>query len=120
MFLAPASLERRIAKLVPAASDDPDSYIEVEGAPDLVVEIVSDSSVGKDTKRLPGLYFKAGVRELWLIDARQDPLVFKIHRRGKSGFVAMPTDGDGYQRSSVLGCRYQLHRWARSPGLAAV
>jgi hypothetical protein len=96
--------------LIPAVSDDPDSYIEVEGAPDLVVEIVSDSSVGKDTKRLPALYFKAGVRELWLIDARRDPLVFKIHRRGKSGFVAMPTDADGFQRSSVMDCRSRLHR----------
>jgi Uma2 family endonuclease len=36
----------------------------VEGGPDLVVEIVSDSSEEKDLDRLPRAYFSAGVREL--------------------------------------------------------
>jgi hypothetical protein len=49
----------------------PGGFIEVEGAADLVVEILSDSSVGKDTRRLPEAYAKAGVGELWLVDARR-------------------------------------------------
>ena len=44
---------------------------QVEGAADLVVEILGDSSVGKDTHRLPEAYAQAGVGELWLIDARR-------------------------------------------------
>jgi Uma2 family endonuclease len=53
----------------------------LEVAPDLIVEIVSDTSVRKDTERLPVSYFAAGVGEFWLIDARRDPLEFLIHRR---------------------------------------
>ncbi len=39
---------------------DAGRYVELEGAPDLVVEIVSDSSVAKDTQRLPPRYAAAG------------------------------------------------------------
>jgi Uma2 family endonuclease len=96
--------------LVPKASGEPDRFVEVEGGPDLVVEIVSDSSVKKDTKRLPPAYFAAGVRELWLIDARGKELVFQIHRRGESGFEAIQGDAEGYQRSEVLDAAYLLER----------
>ena len=63
---------------VPAASGKPGRYIEMEGAPDLVVEILSDSSVRKDLIRLPPLYAAAGVPELWQVDARQERLRFEI------------------------------------------
>src|SRR3569833_499404 len=38
---------------VPKASKAAGRFVEIEGAPDLVVEIVGDSSARKDTKRLP-------------------------------------------------------------------
>ena len=85
-----------------------DDAIEIEGGPDLVVEIVSDSSVSKDTKRLPAAYFSAGVREFWLIDARSDDLAFCIHRRGSSAFE--PVDVDEYQQSDVFSRRFRLTR----------
>lgn len=40
----------------------------IAGAPDLVVEILSPSSVRMDTKIKLGKYAAAGVREYWLID----------------------------------------------------
>ncbi len=96
--------------LVPKASGEPDRFVEVEGGPDLIVEIVSDSSVKKDTQRLPQAYFGAGVREFWLIDARGDELVFQLHRRGDNAFVAVDGDADGFQRSDVLDAWFQLER----------
>jgi Uma2 family endonuclease len=45
-------------------------YVEVEGTPDMVLEVVSDSSLQKDTVHLRELYWKAGVAEYWLVDAR--------------------------------------------------
>jgi Uma2 family endonuclease len=69
-------------RLVPKATGEPDRFNEVEGGPDLVVEIISDSSVKKDTRRLPAAYFAAGIREFWLIDARRKEMLFQIHRRG--------------------------------------
>jgi Uma2 family endonuclease len=97
-------------RLVPKASGEADRYVEVEGGPDLIVEIVSDSSVKKDTKRLPPAYYAAGVREFWLIDARGKKLQFQIHRRGNSEFEPAQTDNEGYQRSEVLDAAYHLER----------
>jgi Uma2 family endonuclease len=96
------------ARLVAKASNKPGRYVEVEGSPDLIVEIVSDSSVTKDTRRLPEAYFKAGVREFWLADARREPLVFRIHARGDSAFEAVEPDAEGFQRSAVFGCGFRL------------
>ena len=45
-----------------------------------MIEIVSDSSVAKDTRRLPAAYHKAGVGEFWLVDARGPETSFTIHR----------------------------------------
>src|SRR5256885_8764701 len=50
-----------------------EGYLELEGTPDMVLEVVSESSVQKDTKRLRQLYWQAGIREYWLVDARREP-----------------------------------------------
>src|SRR5262249_1305306 len=61
-----AALEEGRLVLTPKASGEPDRFVEVEGGPDLIVEILSDSSERKDLRRLPTAYFHAGVREFWL------------------------------------------------------
>jgi Uma2 family endonuclease len=104
------------SSLVPKASGEADRFVEVEGAPDLIVEIVSDSSVRKDTQRLPKAYFSAGVQEFWLIDARGKELLFQLHRRGPLSFIAADSDADGYQRSDVLQATYQLERSRHARG----
>jgi len=63
MFVSYDSVQTARVCFVTEWKDDVDTCIEVEGAADLVVEIVSDSSVNKDTVRLPLAYFAAGVRE---------------------------------------------------------
>jgi Uma2 family endonuclease len=116
VVISHAAFDAGRASLVPKASGEADRFVEVEGAPDLIVEIVSDSSVKKDTLRLPQAYFLAGVREFWLVDARDEDLVFQIHRRGAGKFVAAPNDADGYQRSDVLDAFYQLERGRHARG----
>ena len=108
VFISFETLESGRARLVPKAGHHADRYIEVEGTADLVVEIVSDSSVKKDTRRLPAAYFLAGVREFWLADARGQTPIFIIHRSGPNGFEPVPIDADGFQPSAVLGRRYRL------------
>jgi Uma2 family endonuclease len=61
-----------------ARRKSPGRYSALDGAADLVVEIVSDGSVKKDTKRLPPLYARAGIPELWTVDARGEDLRFDI------------------------------------------
>ena len=108
VFISHESLAEGRARLIPGASGQPGRYVEVEGAPDLIVEIVSDSSVVKDTRRLPGAYFLAGVGEFWLADARREPLLFRIHHRGESSFRAVDPDAEGFQRSVVFGGHFRL------------
>ena len=104
------SLDSGRVRLVPRSSAGPDRYIELEGPVDLIVEIVSDASVRKDTERLPEAYFRAGVREFWLVDARGAELVFRIHRPGAASYEPAELSADGFQYSAVLGRWYQLER----------
>jgi Uma2 family endonuclease len=79
---------------------------ELQGSPDWVLEVVSPSSVTKDTRRLRGLYHAAGIPEYWLTDARRD-LSFTILHRRKSGYAAA-ADEDGWQWSKVFGRYFRL------------
>ncbi|MEX2140597.1 MAG: Uma2 family endonuclease [Pirellulales bacterium] len=116
VFISNDSIESGRVKLIPKAAGEEEDFIEIEGSPDLIVEVVSDSSVAKDTKRLPKAYFDAGVPEFWLIDARRQTLLFRIHRRGKTGYVPQRPDRQGYQRSAVLNQRFRLDRHRDSRG----
>ena len=84
-----------------------EGYVELEGSPDMVLEVVSRSSVGKDTEVLREAYFQAGIREYWLVDARQPPLKFDILRPGTTGFVAVRKRG-GWTRSEVFATSFRL------------
>ncbi len=115
VFVSHASLKSQAVQLKPAQSDAAD-VVELVGGPDLIVEVVSDSSVHKDTRDLPIAYFTAGVCEYWLVDARQEPLVFRIQVRTEREFVPVAVDRDGYQRSDTLGHRFRLEGSVDSSG----
>lgn len=54
------------------------------GPPDLVIEIVSPSSMSKDLSVKPGLYERAGVKEYWVVvPAYETILVFTLGDDGK-------------------------------------
>ncbi len=110
VFVSDASLDAGRVRLVPKAGGAADRYAEMEGPPDLVVEIVSDASIHKDTERLPVAYDRAGVREFWLVDVRGPELCFQIHVRGSTGYQPVAPDAEGFQRSAVLNCHYRLQR----------
>jgi Uma2 family endonuclease len=116
VFVSESSLDSGRVRMVLKAGGEPDRYVELEGPPDLVVEIVSDASVRKDTERLPGAYYRAGVSEFWLIDARSEDLVFRIHHRGASGYEPAVPDADAFQGSAVLDRRYRLDRSRNAKG----
>lgn len=111
VFLSHSAVDEGRVRLVPKANRKQGRYIEIEGPPDLVVEIVSDSTVRKDTSRLPTAFWTAGVREFWLADGRSDEvLVFVIHERSEQGYQPVPVDAEGFQQSTVMGARYRLDR----------
>lgn len=95
---------------VPAADGDPQRIVAVEGAPDLVVEIVSPSSVPKDTEQLPRVYADSGIPEFWLVDARAPRLRFEIQALRAGRYIPIPPDEEGWRSSPVLGGRFRLVR----------
>ena len=103
MYISFATLQAGRVRNIPAATG---GVIEFEGAPDMVLEVASDSSETKDAD-LRGLYFAAGVTEYWVVDARGDEVRFDILRRGPRGFVATPRR-NGRLRSAVFGRTFQL------------
>jgi Uma2 family endonuclease len=103
-------------RYVPAASGEPDCYIEMEGAPDVVVEVVSNSSERKDRVRLPPLYAAAGIPELWLVDVRKNTVRFEIQSLGPDGYEPVKPDSGGWRSSPRLGRRFRLVRKEVHPG----
>lgn len=81
---------------------NPERSVELVGAVDLVVEVISDSSVGKDRVLLPPRYAAAGVPELWLVDVRRG-LRFELHVLGPDGYRLLAPDADGWLRSPLVG-----------------
>jgi Uma2 family endonuclease len=56
----------------------------VKGAPELVVEIGSEGTRGRDETIKRRLYERAGVSEYWIVDPEID--VVRVYRRGTDGF----------------------------------
>jgi Uma2 family endonuclease len=103
VFVSHAALQDRVRLL----EGKKGGYVEMEGAPDMVLEVVSDSSVRKDTQQLRQSYWTAGIREYWLIDARKEPLAFDILRHTPKGYRTTPKK-DGWIKSSVFGKSFRL------------
>jgi hypothetical protein len=100
------SLEKGVVRYLKKKKD---GEMQIEGSPDWVLEIVSNSSVRKDTRDLRHAYHRAGIREYWLVDARGEEIHFQILHWRKAGFVAAQRDA-GWQRSRVFSRWFQLTR----------
>jgi Uma2 family endonuclease len=81
--------------------------MELEGTPDMTLEILSNSSVQKDTRELKKLYGEAGISEYWLVDARRQPLQFTIYRHTSEGYRVTPAVR-GWLKSEVFGKKFRL------------
>jgi Uma2 family endonuclease len=115
MFVSYRTLESKAAVFTPRSSD-PEQTIELVGTPDLVVEVVSNSSEDKDYEKLRVKYHAAGIPEYWLVDARGEEVSFQILQHRRSAYVAMP-NRDGWTRSRVLNREFRLVRKKNRMGM---
>jgi len=90
-------------------------FTEIQGSPDMVLEVVSASSVVKDYELLRQAYWEADIREYWLVDGRKDPLKFDILRHTPRGYVATRKQ-DGWIKSAVFGKSFRLTRHTNDLG----
>jgi len=72
---------------------------KVEGAPDLVVEVLSPGTARRDRGDKLGLYAESGIREYWIVDPEERQIEFLVLRDGRYT-VALPK-GSSYS-SDVL------------------
>jgi len=81
---------------------------ELVGSPEIVIEIVSDSSEVADAEWAMSAYHNAGIAEYWVIDARdRNDIRFDIYKRGKKEFTAV-RKSSGWAKSAVLDKSFRL------------
>lgn len=103
-FCSFATIEAKRVSLVEGLEE---GHVEIEGAPDMVLEVVSRYSVRKDTKILRNLYWRAGIAEYWLVDARKSPVQFDILSWTERGYSANRRR-QGWLKSKVFGQSFLL------------
>jgi Uma2 family endonuclease len=95
-----------------------DDSLEVVGSPDMTLEVVSPTSVDKDTVQLRRLYWEAGVKEYWLVDSRPASFSFDILRTGPSKFMATRKQ-QGWIKSRVFGREFRLTKTMTKLGISS-
>lgn len=91
------------------------------GAPDLVIEVVSAGSARIDKVDKFIEYEQAGVREYWVIDPRPRQQQADFYRRDEAGrLVPAPLDDDGIYHSAVLPGFWLDPEWLRDDPLPNV
>lgn len=105
-FVAHESFDSNRIQLIEGSQD---GFVELDGTPDMVLEVLSDSSVGKDTELLRDLYWQAGIAEYWLVDARRDRCEFDILRHTSRGYSTVRKSA-GWIKSAVFGKAFRLTR----------
>ncbi len=81
-----------------------------EGAPDLVVEVISKSSVTRDLHEKYSIYEQVGVREYWVVYPTEKTLiVFHLNDMGKYQPTKPLTQGDVVQSKVLKGFSLDLN-----------
>lgn len=114
MFISRDSLSRGRAQF-PPHGDRPQEAMELEGTPDWVLEIVSPSSKNKDKVLLREAYYRAGIREYWLVDALGEEIEFQILVPGDKEYVAVKSE-DGWLASPTFEKSLRLERETDADG----
>ena len=77
----------------------------VQGAPDMVVEILSSSTSRRDWKYKRGLYAKYGVREYWIVDPTNRIVTVVMPQEGALTVKGPYVEGDTLESVAMEGFR---------------
>jgi Uma2 family endonuclease len=95
----------RVQRVQGAADQD---FLELEGTPEMVLEVVSATSVQKDTVELRELYWKADIAEYWLVDVREGNLDFNLLKHGSKDYTVTRRQAGGWLKSTVFNRSFRL------------
>ena len=76
---------------------------KIEGAPDLVIEVLSESTAYYDLKKKKAVYEKSGVSEYWIVDPEEKNI--EIYENSTSGFqkIALVESSKTYTSKKLTG-----------------
>ena len=111
-FVSHDAFETRRVRAIQGASD---GFVELDGSPDMVLEVVSDSSVKKDTQTLVKAYWEAEIPEYWLVDARGEQPTFRILKHGPKGYTDVRKSA-GWLKSTVFEASFKLTKTVNRHG----
>lgn len=104
MYVSYESLKSGKARL-----DEGMESLELIGSPDMTLEVISPSSEEKDTVVQRDLFWRAGVREYWLVDSRAEEPALEILRHTARGYVTTRQQA-GWVKSVVFGKSFRLRQ----------
>lgn len=104
MFVSHDSLQAKRVVL-----EDGGDSLEIIGTPEMVLEVVSSTSVQKDTVVLRELYAMAGIAEYWLVNPLEGQLSFDILRLTSKGYASSRKVA-GWVKSAIFGKSFRLVR----------
>lgn len=95
-----------------------DESLETLGTPDMALEVVSQSSIQKDTIDLKELYARAGIAEYWLVDSTSTSPELQIHRLVAGKYVVV-RQHNGWVKSRVFRRSFRLNSTRDAAGLSS-
>ena len=81
----------------------------IQGAPDLIVEVLSPSSVRRDWSYKRELYASHGVREYWIVDPVHQIVSVMLLQDGELKIVGTYTEGDTVTSTTLEGFSVSLN-----------
>lgn len=80
----------------------------VEGAPDILVEILSPSNWHVDRGKKAQVYAKSGVREYWIVDPEAETIELYVRRKRAYALVGKYRAGEIVRSETLLGLKVKV------------
>jgi Uma2 family endonuclease len=84
----------------------------VEGAPDLVIEVLSPGTARRDLGEKLRLYAESGIIEYWIVDPGHE--TFEFLENGADGFRLLIPEGGRYRSAAIAGLELDLEAFWRA------
>ena len=89
-------------------------FERIDGAPDLVVEVISKPGTGKDRIRKKKIYRASGIQHYWMIDPAEQTLECYLLRDGLYAFIAGGAGSEIVEHPEFEGLKLELEKlWNR-------
>ena len=129
----PAPFDVRLSRTSDTADEDTDTTVQPDlsvicdsnkiddrgccGAPDLIVEVLSEATAGRDEEAKFFLYQEHGVREYWVVNPWDKTFrIYTLNERGHYTFPRLVTRDETAESTAIEGLTVSLGEVFETPG----